>query len=188
MHEGDRLLVQAMRSGDDAVYKELIDQYYPAMKRLAYGYVRDPDLAEDVIQETWIAVMNGIDRFEGRSSLKTWIFRILRNCARTKAARWNRISGDGEGAALQACPQGCPETYLLGREIVEQVEAAVQRLPDSQRDVLILRDVEGWTSEETCELLGISRIHQRVLLHRARMAVREALGPYLAAEAYDEVG
>jgi RNA polymerase sigma-70 factor, ECF subfamily len=188
MRYDESMRIEGLRRGDDAVYQDLIDSYYPAMRRLASGYLQDQDLVDDVIQETWIAVMNAIDRFEGRSSLKTWIFRILRNCARTKAARWHRAGSVQLDEATVPCgPASCPEGYVLGREILEQVEAAIQTLPSVRREVLILRDIEGWTSEEVCELLEISRINQRVLLHRARLAVRESLRAYLGKEAYDEV-
>lgn len=202
--EADAALVDALARGDEAVYTDLIDRFYPAMLRLALAHVGDRDLADDVVQETWIAVVEGIGRFEGRAALRTWIFRILLNVARKRATQERRFLpfGDagGSGVALDGgvrrdgCsipswlphverwgPQQNPEDWVVAREVIERIEAAIEALPPNQRAVVTLRDVEGWTSKEVCDLLEISRANQRVLLHRARHTMREVLRPYLHA-------
>jgi RNA polymerase sigma-70 factor (ECF subfamily) len=167
-------------------------------------------IAEDVVQETWLGVLQGLDRFEGRSSLKTWIFRILTNRAKTRGQRERRNipfsalakeESEGSDPAVEASRfhgpddrfprgwvsfpdrwDGIPEERLLSSETLERVEAAIDTLPPAQREVITLRDVEGWTSVEVCNHLGISETNQRVLLHRARAKVRGALEGYLAGE------
>lgn len=209
--EDETALVEALIRGDEWVYADLVDRLYPAMLRLALGFVRDPDTANDVIQETWIAVVEGIDRFERRSSLRTWIFRILLNLARKRAAQDSRFlmldeatdagpalcpSGRSNGTAPSTWipyvqrwgPQQDPEDWVLAREAMERIEVAIAELPPNQRAVITLRDVEGWTSKEVCDLLEISLENQRVLLHRARLAVREALRPYLSMMADGDAG
>src|SRR4051812_9460967 len=167
----DHELVQRLRDGDEMAFAELIDRYGAMMLRVAQMYVRDRAVAEEVVQETWLAVLNGIDRFEGRSSLKTWVFQILSNRARTRAVREHRsapfsaLAGDerGDGAAVDAerffaadhrwgghwaaAPADwatLPEERLLGRESLACVRAAIGELPPRQASVLVLRDVEGW--------------------------------------------
>jgi RNA polymerase sigma-70 factor (ECF subfamily) len=184
-----------------------VQRYGLSLLRLARTFVRDRAVAEEVVQETWLAVLNGIDRFEGRSSLKTWIFQILSNRARTRAVRERRSApfsalageaGDDEAAvdADRFRPAGdrwvghwaaapsdwshLPEERLLGRETLERVHEAIRALPPRQADVLVLRDVEGWEPDEVCDALGISDGNQRILLHRARSKVRAALERYLA--------
>ena len=203
----DLRLVEALRNGDEAAFVSVVDRYHPAMLRLARLYVRDHAVAEDVVQETWLGVLRALDRFEGRSSLKTWIFGILLNVARTRAAR-DAVSvpfsalfdGSGEREASvdpeRFRPGGhrwgghwassparwdeLPEERLLARETLSKVAEAIERLPPSQREVITLRDVEGWSAEEVCSLLAISETNQRVLLHRARTKVRRALETHLA--------
>jgi RNA polymerase sigma-70 factor (ECF subfamily) len=182
--------------------------YYPAMLRIALMYVSSRAVAEDVIQETWLGVLQGIGHFEGRSSLKTWIFRILANTAKTRAQREGRsipfsslADADADGAEPVVDPDrffpasdptapntwsspphswnGLPEERLLSRETAERIGAAIQALPPAQRAVITLRDVEGWSAEEVCDQLGVSDGNQRVLLHRARGKVRQALEDYL---------
>ena len=202
-------LVEALRAGDEAAFETLVTMYYPAMLRVALMYVSSRALAEDVIQETWLGVLQGIERFEGRSSLKTWIFRILTNTAKTRAQREGRSvpfssltdlgldsaepvvdpdrffpADDPSSPRLWASPprswDGIPEEHLLSRETAERIGAAIQALPPAQRAVITLRDIEGWSAEEVCDQLGVSDGNQRVLLHRARGKVRQALENYLS--------
>ena len=167
-------------------------------------YVKDRAAAEEVVQETWLAVLQGIDRFEGRSSLKTWIFRILSNRAKTRGQRESRtvpfsaVAAADEAAgepsveperffgrdsetpfAWAAPPVGWPEDKVLAREALDVVRMAIDALPDAQREVIRLRDVEGWTPMEVAEALEITDGNQRVLLHRARSKVRAALEMYM---------
>ena len=197
----------ALRRGEEAAFAGLLDLYHNSLVRLAMVYVRNRSVAEEVAQETWLGVIKGIDRFEARSSLKTWIFRILTNTAKTRAEREGRsvplsalageVEGDepavdpsrflDEGAARWgghwAAPptswNEVPEERLLARETFALIDETVASLPPVQRQVISLRDIEGWSSEEVCSLLGISEGNQRVLLHRARSKVRAALEGYL---------
>jgi len=208
--EADRRLVAALRAGDEATFATLIDTYQAALLRLARSYVSDRSVAEEVVQETWLGVIRGIDRFEGRSSFKTWLFRILTNTAKKRGARERRtvpfsaLAGagdDGDEAAVDAdrfLPAGhlwaghwasaphpwgsAPEERLLAGEAREVIDAAIARLPESQRQVITLRDVDGWSSEEVCDLLELTEGNQRVLLHRARSKVRQTLEDYFEAQ------
>jgi RNA polymerase sigma-70 factor, ECF subfamily len=195
-------IVACLRIGDESAFAELIDRYGASMLRVAQMYVRDRATAEEVVQETWLAVLNGIDRFEQRSSLKTWIFRILTNRAKTRGEREGRTLpfsalGPAEGdepsvdpdrflgpedsrpGAWAAPPRGWPQEKLLERETLGVLSSAIKSLPDGQREVIRLRDVEGWSPQEVAEALEISDGNQRVLLHRARSKVRAALEAYL---------
>ena len=188
--------VEALRAGDEATFERLVREYSPAMLRVAQLYVGSRAAAEEVVQDTWIGVLNGIGRFEGRSSLKTWIFRILTNIAKTRGQREGRsvpfsALGSGDDQAVDpdrfaqdgqwASPPRSfgPEERLLGRETLDVVERAIAALPPSQAIVITMRDVEGFGAEETRNVLGISETNQRVLLHRARAKVRQALEDYL---------
>jgi RNA polymerase sigma-70 factor (ECF subfamily) len=188
--------VEALRAGDEATFERLVREYSPAMLRVAQLYVGSRAAAEEVVQDTWIGVLNGIGRFEGRSSLKTWIFRILTNIAKTRGQREGRsvpfsALGSGDDQAVDpdrfaqdgqwASPPRSfgPEERLLGRETLDVVERAIAALPPSQALVITMRDVEGFGAEETRNVLGISETNQRVLLHRARAKVRQALEDYL---------
>ena len=179
------------------------------MLRVARIYVPTRAVAEDVVQDTWIAVLRGIDRFEGRSSLRTWVFRILTNTSKTRGERERRtvplsalddpvrvpepaVSPDrfldadhpnfpGHWASPPASWSEQPEEKLLGAETRAVIDAAIARLPPAQRAVISLRDVQGWDSEDVCNVLGVSETNQRVLLHRARAKVRQALEEYLDA-------
>jgi RNA polymerase sigma-70 factor (ECF subfamily) len=166
-------------------------------------FVRDRQSAEEVVQETWLAVLNGIDRFEGRSSLKTWLFRILTNRAKTRGQRDGRmvpfssLAGSGEEGepavdpdrflgpdsphpgAWAAPPRAWPQDKVLEHETLGVINDAIEELPETQREVIRLRDVEGWSPMEVAEALEISDGNQRVLLHRARSKVRTALEAYL---------
>jgi RNA polymerase sigma-70 factor, ECF subfamily len=202
----DHALVQRLREGDESAFAELIDRYGATMVRVAQMYVRDRGTAEEVVQETWLAVLNGIDRFEERSSLKTWLFRILTNRAKTRGERDGRtvpfssLAGAGEEdepsvdpdrflgpdsphpGAWAAPPRAWPEDEALGRETLGVIEMAIEQLPETQREVIRLRDVEGWSPMEVAEALQITDGNQRVLLHRARSKVRAAVEAYLDPE------
>jgi RNA polymerase sigma-70 factor (ECF subfamily) len=198
---GDGALIEALRRGDERAFASLVERYQASLLRLAMMYVATKEQAEDVVAETWLGVLNGIDRFEGRSSLKTWIFRILVNRAKTKGVRERRsvpfsaLEGDGdedqpsvdparfgESGAWAAPPgswEGIPEDRLLSAETRMVVDDAIAALPDLQRAVITLRDVQGFTAEEARDLLDLSEVNQRVLLHRARSKVRARLEEYL---------
>ncbi len=188
----------------------LVERHSPSMLRIASLYTPSRAVAEDVVQETWLAVLQGLDRFEGRSSLKTWIFRILTNRAKTRGQRERRSipfsaladrETDGSEPAVDPSrfqgdddrsPHGwaspptswedVPEDRLLSTETLSKVEEAIAKLPEMQRLVITLRDVEGWSSQEVCNFLDITETNQRVLLHRARSKVRKALQEYLDSE------
>jgi len=201
-NEGE--LVAALRAGDEAAFASLVDRYHASLVRLARMYVRDPAVAEEVAQETWLGVLAGIDRFEGRSSLKTWLFRILTNRAKTRGERERRsvpfssvtpdsdepavdperFQGDAERypGGWKESPQpweGDPEERLLAGEVRALILDAIEQLPPNQRAVITLRDIEGFSSNETRNVLDVSETNQRVLLHRARSKVRRALEQYL---------
>ena len=203
----DRELVKRLRDGDESAFVELIDRYGATMLRVAQMYVRDRGTAEEVVQETWLAVLNGIDRFEERSSLKTWLFRILTNRAKTRGQRDGRMlpfsalatAGDESDepsvdpdrflgpdsphpGAWAAPPVPWPQEKLLETETLNVIEMAIDMLPEAQREVILLRDVDGWTPMEVSEVLEITDGNQRVLLHRARSKVRAALEEYLNPE------
>jgi RNA polymerase sigma-70 factor, ECF subfamily len=202
----DAILVPALRDGDDAAFAWLLDRYDQSLRRVAMNYVSSRAVADEVVQETWMGVINGIDRFEGRASLKTWVFRILVNIARSRGVREQRCipfasaaSSLDEGAepALDPDrfrPEGTeyaghwmsypaawehePEGRVESSETLDLVRDAIRHLPPAQQEVITLRDVEGWTSSEICDALNISETNQRVLLHRARSKVRTALEHY----------
>lgn len=201
----DVLLVDALKRGDESAFVRLVEAYQGLLIRLALPYVAHRAMAEDVVQETWLGVLNGLDRFEARSSLKTWICRILVNRARTRAQRDGRLvpfstfwgpedeadepavdpsrfyaSGQYEGHWMSMVQSwdDLPEASLLSEETSERVKAAIEALPTNQRTVITLRDVEGWQAADVCSALEISEANQRVLLHRARAKVRQALERY----------
>jgi RNA polymerase sigma-70 factor (ECF subfamily) len=203
----DHELVKQLREGDESAFVELIDRYGGTMLRVAQMYVRDRATAEEVVQETWLAVLNGIDRFEERSSLKTWLFRILTNRAKTRGERDGRVlpfsalAGANPEAdepsvdpdrflgpdsprpgAWAAPPVPWPEDKLLEGETLGVIEMAIDALPEAQREVILLRDVDGWSPMEVSDVLEITDGNQRVLLHRARSKVRAALEQYLNPE------
>ena len=203
----DAALVEALRRGDEQEFASLVRRYHPSLLRLAMSYVATREQAEDAVAETWLGVLKGIDRFEGRSSLKTWIFRILVNRAKTKGMREQRsvpfssLGSEGESGEPEpsvdpgrfapagnwsAPPQsweGLPEDRLLSAEAKAVVDDAIARLPDMQRAVITLRDVQGFTAEEARDVLGLTEVNQRVLLHRARSKVRARLEEYLTPAA-----
>lgn len=212
----EALLARALRQRDEAAFDALLDRLHSPMLRLAQVFVRSREDAEEVVQDTWLAALGGIDRFQGRSSLKTWLFRILVYRARTRGKREARtvpfsamrVSADGdpddfrEDAQFGEIPRAGTELFLsesmhrtrngpeeqfLAAELRVQLEDAVRGLPPRQREVITLRDMEGWPADEVCELLGLSEANQRVLLHRARVRVRDAVAPYLGDDAADHV-
>jgi RNA polymerase sigma-70 factor (ECF subfamily) len=197
-------LVARLRGGDERAFEALVDRHYGTMLAVARGYVKSRAVAEEVVQEAWVGVLKGLDRFEGRSSLRTWIIRIVANIAQTRGAREARsvplssLAPEGEEAAVDperfrgredAFPghwrqypddwQALPEQSLLGRETLALVMAAVADLPTAQRQVITLRDISGFSAEEVCSALDVSPGNQRVLLHRARSRVRSALEEHL---------
>jgi RNA polymerase sigma-70 factor (ECF subfamily) len=202
-------LVERLRAGDEAAFMALVDQLQPSMLRVARMYVATVAVAEEVVQETWVGVLKGIDSFQGRSSLRTWIFRILANIAKTRGQREGRsvpfasLAGDdldapavdpdrfdtpeassrGRWSTLPDDWTGIPEDRLLGRETLAVIGMAIGGLPPMQAEVIRLRDALGWTSEEVRNALDLSETNQRVLLHRARAKVRVALEQYFSSEA-----
>ena len=199
----DEELVERVRAGDEEAFAELVMRYHRLMRRVARGYVRTDAIADEIVQESWIAVLRGIDRFEGRSSFKTWLLRIVANRAMTQGVKEARsvpfASLEDEGAdepsvspesfrpagepgagAWSTPPEPWPEDQLLATETRQVIERAIDELPPLQRAVVWMRDVEGWTSEDVQEALDISAANQRVLLHRGRQRVRAALNAYLS--------
>ena len=194
----EQQLVAALRAGDEAAFRSLIERYHAMLVRVARMYVSTQAAAEEVAADTWLAVLEGIDRFEGRSSLKTWLFRILTNRAKTRGMRDSRTlpfsSLEREEPAVEperfqgpderspghwsAPPRAFPEERLLAGETMDVIARAIETLPATQRAVITLRDVEGWDAAEVCNALTLSETNQRVLLHRARSAVRAALEEY----------
>ena len=201
---GEAELLEALRAGDEDAFRALVREYQPSLVRVARMYVPTQAAAEEVASETWLGVLNGLSRFEGRSSLRTWIFRILTNIAKTRAKRDGRTlpfsalqdpAGVPEAAVdadrfldpdhprwpghWAVSPEAWPEDALLAAETRGRLAEAIEALPATQRAVISLRDIEGWSSEEVRNALGLSETNQRVLLHRARSKVRAALESYL---------
>jgi RNA polymerase sigma-70 factor, ECF subfamily len=199
-------LITALREGDETAFAQLVDQYTPAMLRVARGYAPTHQIAEEVVQETWIALLKGISKFEGRSSLRTWLFAVLINIAKQRGVRARR-DADAEIAAFTggtvdparfrpaddptwpghwkerqepAAFPDTPEGSVLADELITFARRELDKLPERQRMVVSLRDMLGFDSSEVCELLNISLANQRVLLHRGRAAVRQAIENYLA--------
>lgn len=181
-------LLQRLRARDEQAFAELVRAWSPSMLRLARSYVSDRAAAEEVVQEAWLGVLQGIDRFEGRSSLKTWVYRILVNRAMTKGAREARsvpvdipavdparFTAEGAWASPPLRWDEQPEQALRSAETLAATRAAIEVLPPMQRLVITMRDLEGFGAEETRNALDISETNQRVLLHRARAKVRTAL-------------
>lgn len=199
----DFRLVQALREGKEEAFSQLIEEYHSTLMRLARAYVSSDAVAEEVVQETWMGVLEGVKRFEGRSSIKTWIFRILTNRAKTRGQQERRyipfqemtpdtvekehlhvpqediysmtnVSSDWT-LTTSRWEEKTPERLMLSKEILHEVEKAIQQLPRIQQLVIIFRDVEGLDAEEVCAMLDVTMTNQRVLLHRARMKVCKAL-------------
>ena len=201
--DDDLELLQRLRAGDEDAFAELIAMYQAPLRRLALTFVRTPSVADDVVQETWMGVLRGLDSFEGRSSLKTWIFTILANRARTRAVKearsvpFSSLGPEGDEPAVDpteftevgtwlhgpgSLPTD-PEERLLAGELRGRVTEVVDTLPVNQRAVITLRDIVGLTSDEVADLLEVSEGNQRVLLHRARSRVRRELGAYVGEPA-----
>jgi len=206
-------VIAALRGGDEAAFAALVDTYGPAMRRAALAFVRSSAVADEVVQEAWLGALRGLDRFEGRAALKTWLLRIVANIARTHAVREARavpfssleLEREAQSSHEPALPssrfQGPdgqfprgwasfprpwstePEGALLSSETRNLISETIADLPRGQRLVITLRDVEGWDSSEVCSVLELSETNQRVLLHRARSKVRAALENYLTKEA-----
>jgi RNA polymerase sigma-70 factor (ECF subfamily) len=198
----DDSTVTRLRAGDEEAFRELVAHHDASLRRVARSFVRTPALVDDVVQETWLAVIRGLDGFEGRSSLRTWIFSILANQARTRAVREARnvpfsametpegptvdpgeFRGDGHWRSAPARLESDPETYLLAGELRDRLLQSVDDLPANLRAVITLRDIVGLSPDEVCGLLEISDGNQRVLLHRARARVRKALVPLVEVSA-----
>jgi RNA polymerase sigma-70 factor (ECF subfamily) len=200
----DQQIIAALRAGDECAVRDLFRRSYPMMKRVARSYVASEAVAEEIVQETWLAVVAGIDRFEGRSALSTWIFSILTNQAKSHSARERRAlpfscvgPADAEEPvvdpdrfqndddawpghwATPPRPWQKPERRLLSLEARDELKAALAQLPERQRLIVVLRDIEGLSGEEVCDLLALSQENQRVLLHRGRARLRAALEEYM---------
>jgi RNA polymerase sigma-70 factor (ECF subfamily) len=204
----DLELLARLRAGDEDAFMELVDALQPAMLRVARMYVSTQAVAEEVVQDAWLGVLKGLDRFEGRSSLRTWIFRIVSNIAKTRGQREGRsvpfasLAGDdldqptfdpsrfmgddarypGHWSTFPPDWSGVPEERLLGSETLRVAGSAIEELPPMQAEVIRLRDVLGWSSAEVRNALELSETNQRVLLHRARARVRRALDVYFESE------
>lgn len=207
----DTHLLEMLRNSNEAAFVVLIDHYHASMFRLAKVYVSTNAVAEEVVQEAWLGVLRGIHQFQEKSSLKTWIFRILTNCAKTRALRegrsipfssmpdyetqFNEPAVDAHRFIPADDPHGkgfwiiypqrwdnIPEDRLLSQETRACINHAIEALSPVQRMVITLRDIEGWTSDEVCRFLDLSEANQRVLLHRARSKVRSALEQYFSEE------
>lgn len=198
-------LLTRLRKGDEATFVAVLDEWSRGMVRAARAYVASDEAAQDVVQETWLAIIRGLDQFEGRSSLRTWAYRILINIARTQGVKdrrtvaWSSLVPEEVGPTVDPSrfrgPQDpytghwrekpatwpSPETEIVSREVRRTIEAALVDLPHPHRVVITLRDMNGYSAEEVCTILQISAANQRVLLHRARAAVRGRIEEYFTA-------
>jgi RNA polymerase sigma-70 factor (ECF subfamily) len=201
VRDDEAALLAALRAGDERAFARLVDLHHAALVRVARQYVPTQEMAEDVAQEAWLGLLRGLDSFEGRSSLRTYLFRIVMNLARTRGVRESRsapfsslVRDDEDGPSVdperfvQAPTPGAghwlspvrpwslsPEGAALSAELAEKLREEIARLPEAQGRVVTLRDVEGFDADEVCDLLGLSEGNQRVLLHRARTKLRQAL-------------
>jgi len=188
--EEDGELVARLRAGDEEAFVGLVQRHHASMVRLARGFVSSNAIAEEVVQDTWLGVLRGIDGFAGRSSLRTWLLRILVNRARTTGMRERRSVAIGDaGPAVDASRFDAAgawsspprhwvqdsEDRMLAQSLARRIEQTLQELPARQREVVTLRDVQGLSGREVCEVLDISEANQRVLLHRGRGRLRQAL-------------
>ena len=197
----DAALLAALRAGDERAFERLVDRHHAALVRVARQYVPTQEIAEDVAQEAWLGLLRGLDSFEGRSSLRTYLFRIVMNLARTRGVREARsapfsslVRDDEDGPSVEperfvqrpsaaratgprrsARGAAAPSRSRSRPRRCEKVYEAIEQLPETQRRVVTLRDVEGFGADEVCDLLGLSEGNQRVLLHRARTKLRQAL-------------
>jgi RNA polymerase sigma-70 factor (ECF subfamily) len=204
--DAEQSLLAALRAGDEAAFVSLVERHHASMLRIAMAHCPRRDAAEEVVQETWLAVFEGVGRFEGRSSLRTWIFSILTNRAKTRGVRERRsvpassIPGLEDGPTVDPSRfaasgpyvghwtkpprawEDRPDDRVLADELSARIDVAIADLPPAQREVITLRDVEGLSSEDVCNVLGLSETNQRVILHRARARVRRALEAYFDGE------
>ena len=200
----DRDLVDRLRSGDESTFLALVEKSHRAMVRVAMGYVASEAVAEEVVQEAWIGILQGLDRFEGRCPLRAWMFRILVNCAKLRGGRearsvpFSALESEDEGGERRPIetfrapddprwpghwaqgPERWADERLADAEALVRIRAEIEKLPPNQRQVITLRDIEDWDSAEVCEALEISEANQRVLLHRARTKVRQSLAGWAA--------
>lgn len=199
----DDALLRALREGDERVFSELVERWSGMMLRLALSHIENRAIAEEVVQDAWLTVLRSLDRFERRSAFRTWVLGIVVNLARSRARTERRslsLPSESSGPvvdrlrflppdhprwphhwAVEPVPWRTPEQELLANETRKVILDAIDTLPSAQREVLVLRDLEGLTGAETCNMLGLTDTHQRVLLHRARSRVRNALERYFAA-------
>jgi RNA polymerase sigma-70 factor (ECF subfamily) len=204
----DDAILAGLRSGDEAVFGQLLNSWSGSMLHLARAFVATRASAEEVVQDTWLAVIQGIDDFEGRSSVRTWVYRILINTAKKRGLResrtvpWSSVFAEEDRPTVEPSlfrgaddeypggwvsfppPWTTTEGQVLAGEVRNRLRDALDSLPERQRTVVTLRDILGHTSTEVCEMLGISEGNQRVLLHRGRAATRARLAPYLEAAAH----
>ncbi len=203
LDEGEEDLLDALRRGDESAFSALVDRHHASMIRVARLHVASDAAAEEVAQEAWLGVLRGLGQFQGRCTLKAWIFAIVSNCAKSRGARDKRtvplssLAGEDDGGPSvdphrfqddshprwpghwSQPPEAWNEDNLVSRETLQAIASAMETLPPTQRAVMTMRDVEGLESDETCQILGISEANQRVLLHRARSKVRRALESYM---------
>jgi RNA polymerase sigma-70 factor (ECF subfamily) len=199
----DLELVQRLRARDEAAFMELVDRLTPSMRRVARMFVSSDAVADEVVQETWLGVLQGLGGYEGRASLRTWIFRILVNIAKTRGQRESRsvpfatlvgddldeptwdpgaFNANGNWSTLPFDWRGMPAERVAGRETLAVIGRAIEALPPMQAEVIRLRDVLGWSSDEVRNALDLTDTNQRVLLHRARTKVRAAVEEHLRSE------
>lgn len=205
MDRNDDTLIGALRNGDELAFSELVDRWSSAMLRAAMAHIANYAIAEEVVQEAWLTVLRSLDRFERRSTLRTWVLGIVVNIARNRfrvERRLISLQSDDDGPtvepsrflpaghprwphhwAIEPVPWRTPEDDLLADETRRIINDAIAELPPAQREVLVLRDLEGLAAAEACNILGLTDTHQRVLLHRARARVRNALERYLSRTA-----
>jgi RNA polymerase sigma-70 factor (ECF subfamily) len=176
----DEALVTALRAGDERAFAALVGRYSPAMLAVARRHVASREIAQDVVQDTWLALLNGLDGFQGRSSLRTWLFRVLVNIAKSRGVRERRTAA-GQPDRLPQRWSESPEQQLLADEALQLVHRELALLPQLQRQVVALRDLDGYEAAEVCALLELTAVHQRVLLHRGRTRIRQALSGYFLA-------
>ena len=201
----DAATIEQLLAGDEVTFMMLVHRHQPAMLRLAEMYVSSRAVAEEVVQETWIGILKGLPTFEGRSSLRTWMYRIVTNVAKTRGVRegrsvpfsaladgtdddpvdasWFQGANDPFPGGWRTFPddwRGIPEERLLGRETLDHITRALDSMPAAQAEVVRLRDVQGWSSDEVCNALDLTETNQRVLLHRGRSRIRRELDAYLS--------
>ena len=201
----DAAVIERLLAGDETAFMMLVGQHQPAMLRLAQMYVSSRAVAEEVVQEAWIGILKGLSAFEGRASLRTWMYKIVTNVAKTRGVRegrslpfsalaagthddpvdpsWFQGAEDPFPGGWKTFPddwRGIPEDRLLGRETLDHISRALDGMPSMQAEVVRLRDVLGWSSDEVCNALDLTETNQRVLLHRGRSRIRRDLDAYLS--------